>query len=89
MVLNLLPIPGVDGGNIVRPYLSPGAGRVFDQIAPFGMLILFGLLFTPITGGLFFTFVDVLSDVVGIPASLWREGYDIITVLAVRPRLRR
>jgi Zn-dependent protease len=79
VVLNLMPIPGVDGGNIIRPYLSPGAGRVFDQIAPFGMLILFGLLFTPITGSLFFTFVDFLSDVVAIPASLWREGYDIIT----------
>ncbi len=75
VVLNLMPIPGVDGGNIIRPYLSPGASRVFDQIAPFGMLILFGLLFTPITGSLFFSVVDVLSNVVGIPEALWVEGY--------------
>jgi Zn-dependent protease len=78
VVLNLIPIPGVDGGNIIRPYLSPGAGRVFDQIAPFGMLILFALLFTPITGALFFSVVDALSDLVGIPEALWREGYRTI-----------
>src|SRR5262245_50652123 len=29
VVLNLMPIPGVDGGNIARPWLSPNAGRVF------------------------------------------------------------
>ena len=75
VVLNLIPIPGVDGGNIIRPYLSPAASRVFDQIAPFGMLILFGLLFTPITGSLFFTVVDALSDLVGIPEALWKDGY--------------
>ena len=75
VVLNLIPIPGVDGGNIIRPYLSPSASRVFDQIAPFGMLILFALLFTPITGSIFFSVVYALSDFVGIPEALWVEGY--------------
>jgi Zn-dependent protease len=68
----------VDGGNIVRPYLSPSASRIFDQIAPFGMLILFGLLFAPITGSLFFSVVYALSDLVGIPEALWVEGYRTI-----------
>jgi Zn-dependent protease len=52
VVLNLMPIPGVDGGNAVRPWLSPNAGRIFDQIAPFGMLILF-ILFEPHVNAVF------------------------------------
>ena len=77
-LLNLVPIPGVDGGNIVRPWLSPGAGRVFDQIAPFGMLILFALLFTPITGEVFFVVVRSISDVIGLPRGLAQLGLDMI-----------
>ncbi len=44
-VLNLMPIPGVDGGNVVYPWLSPQWRRGFDHLAPYGMLLLFaGLL---------------------------------------------
>jgi Zn-dependent protease len=78
VVLNLLPIPGVDGGNIIRPYLSAGAGRLFDQIAPFGMLILFGLLFTPIVNDIFWTVVTGLGEAVGIPMRLVSLGFDTV-----------
>jgi Zn-dependent protease len=44
-ILNLLPIPGVDGGNAVRPWLSYQGARIFDVLAPWGMLILFLALF--------------------------------------------
>jgi Zn-dependent protease len=78
VVLNLTPIPGVDGGNILRPWLSPSAGRIFDQIAPFGMLILFGFLFEPHVNAVFWAFVRGASDLVGIPRDLAAEGLDMI-----------
>lgn len=46
-IINLLPIPGVDGGNAVYPWLSHDGRRGFDAVRPYGMLILLGLLFLP------------------------------------------
>src|SRR5690349_845479 len=40
-VLNLLPIPGLDGGSILRPWLSPAYRRAWDTFAPFGFMLLF------------------------------------------------
>ena len=53
-LLNLLPVPGLDGGNMLRPWLSYEWGRGFDVVAPFGMLALFLLLFEPRVNRIFF-----------------------------------
>jgi Zn-dependent protease len=74
VVLNLLPVPGLDGGNIVRPWLSGDAARVFDVVANFGMLIVFAILWTPQLNALFFGFLDLTAEGLGIPSSLWFEG---------------
>jgi Zn-dependent protease len=77
-VLNLLPVPGLDGGNIARPWLSPQAGRVFDIMAPFGMLILLAILFVPELGDVFWTVVLGLGDLAGLPRSLIAAGLDTL-----------
>jgi Zn-dependent protease len=43
-VLNLLPVPGLDGYAIIEPYLSPEAVRTGEKIKPWGMLIVLALL---------------------------------------------
>jgi Zn-dependent protease len=73
-LLNLLPIPGVDGGNILRPWLSPKWAKAFDTIAPFGMLLLFVLLFEPTVNQIFFTVVYDVSYLIGLPPSLIDAG---------------
>ena len=45
-VFNLIPIPPLDGGNVLAGLLPPSAARIFDGIRPFGFIILWGLLFT-------------------------------------------
>ena len=35
-LLNLAPVPGVDGGNLVKPWLSPQWQRGFDSWRPTG-----------------------------------------------------
>lgn len=76
-VLNLLPVPGLDGGNAVRPWLRGGAAKLFDTVAPFGLLILVGIFFTPQIGGVFFDGVRALCDLIGVPRSLVVEGWGL------------
>jgi Zn-dependent protease len=45
-VLNMLPIPPLDGGRVAVGLLPPGPSRSLSQIEPYGMWILVGLMFT-------------------------------------------
>jgi Zn-dependent protease len=77
-LLNLLPIPGLDGGNMLRPWLSHEWGRRFDVIAPFGMLALFLLLFEPRVNRIFFDVVFWISDLIGLPPGLYEVGRQLL-----------
>lgn len=73
-LLNLLPIPGLDGYGIVEPSLSYPTRRGLEQFKPFGMLILFALLFTPAINQVFFDAVYTLYELSGVPANWSRYG---------------
>jgi Zn-dependent protease len=82
-VLNFVPIPGVDGGNLIEPWLSPQWKRGFAHVAPYGMLILIALLWTPAINALFFRFVFFLGDLLGLPLGLYVEGYRLFPHLSL------
>jgi Zn-dependent protease len=73
-VLNLVPIPGVDGGNIIRPWLNAQWSKFFDTMAPWGMLVLFALLFQPEVRAIFFAVIDTICDLIGLPRYLADDG---------------
>jgi Zn-dependent protease len=50
MVLNLLPIPPLDGGRVVAGVLPQSVAIPFMRIEPYGMWIILALLFTGILG---------------------------------------
>jgi Zn-dependent protease len=77
-VLNLLPVPGLDGGNALYPWLSPRWRRGFDLMAPYGFILLFALLWEPRIGGAFFDLVFVLADAVGLPRQLYAIGFELL-----------
>jgi Zn-dependent protease len=82
-VLNLLPVPGLDGGNILQPWLPPRWRRGYDLLAPYGFLLLFALLWNPTLGGWFFRAVFAVGDLLGLPAGLYAAGFDLIRFWSV------
>ena len=45
-VFNLLPIPPLDGGNVVSGLLPRSAARQFDLLKPYGFIVLYALMFS-------------------------------------------
>jgi Zn-dependent protease len=76
-LLNFLPIPGIDGGNVVYPWLSAQWKRGFALMAPWGLLILFGLLWAPAFNRVFFDVVYAIGDAIGLPDGLVSDGFDL------------
>lgn len=77
-VLNLLPVPGLDGGNMLHPWLSPRWRRGYDVLAPFGFIVLFALLWEPSINAVFFTGVFAVADLIGLPPELYAFGFDLL-----------
>jgi Zn-dependent protease len=45
-VFNMIPVPPLDGGNVLAGLLPPGLASGFDRMRPYGIFILYGLLLT-------------------------------------------
>jgi Zn-dependent protease len=53
-LFNMVPVPPLDGGNVLAGLLTGPMARTFDQLRPYGFLILYGLMLT----GLLWTFIS-------------------------------
>lgn len=76
-VLNLVPVPGMDGGNALRPWLSYEWRRGFDYVAPWGMLVFILLLWNPTLNRWFFSVVTSIASGLGLPLDLYGYGWDL------------
>ena len=57
MVLNLLPLPPLDGGRIVAGVLPQQMAMAYLRIEPYGFFILLALLFTGVLGQILFPLI--------------------------------
>jgi Zn-dependent protease len=73
-VLNFLPVPGLDGGNMLHPWMSPAYQRAYNLFAPYGFILLFVLLWQSKINVWFFALVSWLSALIGVPDSLGEIG---------------
>jgi Zn-dependent protease len=75
-VLNILPVPGMDGYSALEPHLSPQTQRVLQPAKQWAFLVLLLLLFTPQVHRLFFGVIFWFFDASGVPRQLigWGMG---------------
>ena len=65
MVLNLLPIPPLDGGRVVAGILPPKLAMPFMQLERFGMVIILVLLVSGILGKIMWPIVQQFVKIIG------------------------
>ncbi|MDO0927973.1 site-2 protease family protein [Streptomyces sp. TG1A-8] len=74
-LLNLLPVPGLDGYGVVEPWLSAGVKRQVEPFAPFGLLFVFALLWVPSVNAVFFDLIDAVLRGLDVGAGSSDCGY--------------
>ncbi|WP_141280996.1 site-2 protease family protein [Pseudonocardia hydrocarbonoxydans] len=75
-VLNILPVPGLDGFGVLEPYLSAPARRLASRVRPWAPLALFVLLIgVPGVAAVFFDLAYAVFDAVGGDGRYAAAGY--------------
>src|SRR5271154_2985530 len=74
VVLNLLPIPGLDGYDALEPHLSPETQRAVAPFKQYGVFILLFVLLAPALNQWLFEFVGWLFELSGVPYLLANAG---------------
>lgn len=64
MVLNLLPLPPLDGGRVVSSLLPGRLSYKFDRIEPYGFFILVGLMLTGILWSIMLPPIQLLTSII-------------------------
>jgi Zn-dependent protease len=60
-IFNLLPIPPLDGGRVLRGLVPEGLGRTIDKVEPYGLILVMGLLSLQILGPVLWPAVNFVS----------------------------
>ena len=76
MVLNLLPLPPLDGGRVMTSLLPGPLAYRFSRIEPFGFMILIALLLTGVLGKIL---LPVITVIIGALAMLTGLSGEIFT----------
>jgi Zn-dependent protease len=76
-VLNMLPVPGLDGYSALEPHLSPQTQRMLEPAKGWAFFVLLLLLFTPQVNRSFFGIIFWFFDASGVPRRLIGWGMDL------------
>ena len=65
-VFNMIPVPPLDGGNVLIGMLPAAPSRLIEQLRPYGILILYALMLTGVLNTLLGPLVGYLRYLLGI-----------------------
>lgn len=76
LILNLLPLPGLDGFNAIRPFLPKAWAPTIARFEGLAMLVLLAALFlVPGFSGLLFGVAVTLAAALGVPPESMQAGW--------------
>jgi Zn-dependent protease len=65
-VFNMIPVPPLDGGNVLMGLLPGNSARFVEQLRPYGILILYALMLTGALGTILGPLVGYLRYLLGV-----------------------
>lgn len=65
-VFNMIPVPPLDGGNVLLGVLPAGPARIVEQLRPYGILILYALMLTGALSTLLGPLVFYIRYILGV-----------------------
>ncbi len=65
-VFNMIPVPPLDGGNVLLGVLPPGPARAVEQLRPYGILVLYALMLTGVLSTVLGPVANYLLYLLGI-----------------------
>jgi Zn-dependent protease len=65
-LFNMIPVPPLDGGNVLAGLLPPAAAQTFNRMRPFGFLILYALLLTGVLSALIIPPAGFIMELLGL-----------------------
>ena len=75
VLVNLLPVPGLDGYGVLEPWLSYSTRRQMEPFAPFGLIAVFGVLYIRSVNEKFFEVVYTVMGWFGVQGQYADIGY--------------
>lgn len=78
-ILNLLPVPGLDGFGIAEPYLPRTWVAQADRVGGYAFMLLLALLWIPVVNRGFFSLIFHVTGVFGIDQDLVAVGHALFT----------
>lgn len=76
LILNLLPIPGLDGYGVIRPFLPDSVRAMLQPIEPFAFMGLFAILIMTDAGALLSDGAAIIANSLGVPLVLAQLGME-------------
>ena len=61
-VFNMVPVPPLDGGNVLAGLVSGSVADALDRVRPYGVIILYALMFLGVFSRVIYPIVFVLQD---------------------------
>jgi Zn-dependent protease len=67
-VFNMIPVPPLDGGNVLLGVLPAAGARIVEQLRPYGFILLYALMLTGVLGNFVFPIAASIARLLlGLP----------------------
>ena len=70
-IFNMIPVPPLDGGNVLAGFVPESVASTIDRVRPFGIIVLYAIMLTGLLGRFVFPVAKSVTDALGIPGWAW------------------